>query len=528
MRKPRSTKLKCKPGFVQRGAACQPDRPKKEKPPSKGRRKSTGIVGALATAAVAGAGAMAIAKNRGQGIGGREQGEQAPSISVPQVSQKPKFPTKSAVIAGAATVGAVGAGAVAMANRKTKAPQPSEKMPPGTKVKYKAVPDPWDETDIKIRMPDVETKSGSNRQPTQNPTTPTNTKPQFPKTADPWEGTSKPRSGNLYEEDTPQVEQAKKVLKGAPKLPENRQLAPSSRPDRPNPSSVEVVARRNATAEEAEAIKAERRATYQAASQGKTKEFVGNRTEQINRPQPESGDVMVDRLLPGGMSNGVKAALKVEGFDEETTAKLENVLTQVDKVVKIPQAPSIPVKPIDSRFADTAAGEYRIANYTNSSTGETYAKMPHHIGINDGENARAGMELATVHEVGHYIDHVAFGDMKKGHSTDGEGDQLTRNPALTKFLATVADTKAIKDIVAVGGKAKTQEARDRAEYLLAKREVFARAFAQYVAKKSGSKVLKSQIKAKQQGKGSEHWDDKEFAKVVEPAMDELFKEMGWR
>lgn len=102
----RPVKLQCKPGYVQRGAACQKPKPKKNKPTSSRRRK-TGMLGTLAATAVIGAGATAIAARKKGSP--EEKTTPPPQIALPKKGLSNKqIATIGGVtaIAGASTVAA--------------------------------------------------------------------------------------------------------------------------------------------------------------------------------------------------------------------------------------------------------------------------------------------------------------------------------------------------------------------------------------------------------------------------------------
>jgi hypothetical protein len=162
---------------------------------------------------------------------------------------------------------------------------------------------------------------------------------------------------------------------------------------------------------------------------------------------------------------------------------------------------------------------YHAPTYTERTSGRDYAKIPRFIGVNDTKPS-AAIESASLHEIGHFVDHAAIGEMRRGNGSD------SNDPRMIAFLESVATTKKIQDINKARSH-KDEDTRKYAEYALNRHEIFARAFTQYVGNKSGSKVVKAQIKARQ-GRAGEYWDDKEYKQTIEPAMDKLFKELGYR
>lgn len=108
----RPEKLKCKPGYVQRGAACQKPKPKR---PGSSKRKKTGILGAIAATAVIGAGATVLATRRK----GQQPEPVKPPVVMPQLPDKKGLVNKQVAVIGV-TGALVGAGTVAALHPKAK------------------------------------------------------------------------------------------------------------------------------------------------------------------------------------------------------------------------------------------------------------------------------------------------------------------------------------------------------------------------------------------------------------------------
>jgi len=116
-----------------------------------------------------------------------------------------------------------------------------------------------------------------------------------------------------------------------------------------------------------------------------------------------------------------------------------------------------------------------------------------------------GAQTTMVHEYGHLIEHTVL----KKYETD-------------PILKAIAGTQTYKELV----QKSTGTANDYFSYLSQRHEAFARAYAQYVAIKSGDQTLLSQLYLQQQSSLGTAWKNDEF----EPIMDEfdaLFKAKGW-
>jgi len=68
--------------------------------------------------------------------------------------------------------------------------------------------------------------------------------------------------------------------------------------------------------------------------------------------------------------------------------------------------------------------------------------------------------------------------------------------------------------------------KERAEYYLSPEELWARSYAQYIAKKSGNKAMLAELAKLQDDPIPSQWSDDDFIEI-EKAIDELFKERGW-
>lgn len=291
-------------------------------------------------------------------------------------------------------------------------------------------------------------------------------------------------------------------------------LPPSTR-TRPNPSQIEIVDTRVATPEEVERLRPPR--------------------EPRRQPDllPDQGVLVTDPRT--AKLRTVSQSAQVRGFDEDSTAKLKNALSRVDRLFpNLPDLPQVAVEPMSSNdpMINRSEGYYKHEIFTNKDTGELIDRIPTRIKLNTTENLGRTAELTLIHEVGHYLDHTAVGETKDfmGSSpTVGLSNRRERSlPVFNDFLSTVEKTPTMQRIIKKSKEAKRQEEKDYNAYLMTRSEIFARAFTQYVANKSGSGALQAQFKAEQTKRNAKnmYWSDAEFKKL-EPVMDKMFKEMGW-
>jgi hypothetical protein len=115
-----------------------------------------------------------------------------------------------------------------------------------------------------------------------------------------------------------------------------------------------------------------------------------------------------------------------------------------------------------------------------------------------------------LHELGHLIDHRVLG-------ADGEYASIS-HPDLQEFRDAVAGSEAVKEL-------RSLEPEHRDYYLLPE-ELWARAYAQYIAKRSGDPFLLAQLDLAAADADGSQWTDLDFFPIGR-AIDNLFKKKGW-
>jgi hypothetical protein len=123
---------------------------------------------------------------------------------------------------------------------------------------------------------------------------------------------------------------------------------------------------------------------------------------------------------------------------------------------------------------------------------------------------------------------------------------VDKSPAMKALIDALWKSEAIKSLRDLKNGPKTFKAKatnsdamatykvptSHIRYLLNRNEQFARAYAQYIASKSGDTALKAKLQNHLSKKGKvplfiqRQWTDKDFA-PIEAAFDALFKEQGW-
>lgn len=139
-------------------------------------------------------------------------------------------------------------------------------------------------------------------------------------------------------------------------------------------------------------------------------------------------------------------------------------------------------------------------------------------------------ELSLAHEIGHFID---LSGLPSGSASGPRRHFGSTTPAwrrmqlLMRAIRRTPTYQTIASAARSGGPGVKQW-----KYLRHRNEIFARAYAQYVAWRSGDPVMREQLDAilahPNPKRSFEHWPYEEFLPIVE-AFDRLFegKELGW-
>lgn len=192
-------------------------------------------------------------------------------------------------------------------------------------------------------------------------------------------------------------------------------------------------------------------------------------------------------------------------------------LAAIDKVHGDGKLPLVPIKTTTDR---AAMGEF-VAGPERKTD---------HLTIKPrGEAAR----LTMAHEVGHRIDWEVL------PSATGKGGLYRawdRDDVTKEWHDTVVGSKAIQSLIELNGQtiAKVdgrdyEVDRQYVGYLLQRDEVFARSYAQYIAARSGDKVMQAELDVFRQVPlyGHAQWREDDFEPIAR-AFDTLFAKLGWR
>jgi len=142
--------------------------------------------------------------------------------------------------------------------------------------------------------------------------------------------------------------------------------------------------------------------------------------------------------------------------------------------------------------------------------------------------------LSFVHEIGHVLDHQALGTPGAYASESGRLRRLMQTIDRSAALASLRERGRHKQITTQDRRGNMIRFRIDAHdvaYLLEPRECFARAYAQYIAVRSGDSSLLAQLDDKRgdlltQAIYYEQWTDADFTPIADD-FDRLLRRKGW-
>lgn len=205
-----------------------------------------------------------------------------------------------------------------------------------------------------------------------------------------------------------------------------------------------------------------------------------------------------------------------------TTPKLKKeigaAIDAIDETHFVPKMPRIPI--VKERHGKEEAA------YVHTDSGTA-------VRISIRSTPKHG-SLSILHEVGHFLDH-------QGH--DNPGSFLSETSGFAKVLDTIKQSQAYSELgtaertlvsaaKAAGAPAKyARNFRAAFKYLKSPRELWARAYAQWVATHCGNSDIKSQLKIVRARVDGEtyvpyQWDDDDW-KTLDEVISAYMKDRGW-
>lgn len=237
----------------------------------------------------------------------------------------------------------------------------------------------------------------------------------------------------------------------------------------------------------------------------KLHQVFGNKIEIANdvirwaSPQPSSG-LRSPSSAPAGEGSEnqspVSAALELQ-VHGSTREAVKTALAAIDKVH---DDGALPVIPVQSGATDNAFGVFEAARTMDGMLLAT------RIGIAPRGSWPA---LTAVHEIGHFLDAKAIGP-------EHQFATLTNYEPMRAVLVAAHLTDAIAQI----------ERRSYQGTLLEPEEIWARAYAQYIAEKSGNATLLADLQRVRERDPARQWATEDF-KPIATAIETMFNELGW-
>lgn len=217
--------------------------------------------------------------------------------------------------------------------------------------------------------------------------------------------------------------------------------------------------------------------------------------------------------------SGTQISSAIEVGSGPLFESLKEALAAIDRVHGDGALPQLPVRLTRGR---AEIGGYRFSNRDGTPLRLELSQHSDHP------------HLTTAHEIGHFLDHQALGERGRYASESG---------SLEDLMSIIGQSAAIKALRSRVGR---QSARVRmpdgslrqhrvlpryVNYLLRPSEMFARAYAQYIAAKSGNAVLTQQVDDARRTLLSgkvyhSQWDGDDFTAIGE-AFDRLLRRKRW-
>lgn len=259
--------------------------------------------------------------------------------------------------------------------------------------------------------------------------------------------------------------------------------------------------------------------------------------------------------------------LQAEGATQARIDKAEAKLAELEGALPGPGLPSKRAKPVAE-----LRPKFRSKNVPRKAVEDVFSKMLDIHGLPPGlypisvENIRAGSrtlgrywagssriglqrgasEVTIAHEMGHWLDntHLAGGSSLSGSAVVGfsasYSSEIQPTPELRTLMRAVTSSQAAKTLretlargtitvpIPSTGQSYTRTAdRKWVTYLLTERELFARAYAQYVSQKMDKPELDRKLEQASASQTPTQWSREDF-NPIEEAFDKLFASKGWK
>ena len=255
------------------------------------------------------------------------------------------------------------------------------------------------------------------------------------------------------------------------------------------------------------------------------------RSGQIPAPAPVPVPIPTPAPAPAPVAAPKKRAAKPKKKEEPKPGETEPGGTKVSsKVYRGVQNKQMDptydniFKIIDSIHGDgpLPTVELSFAPWAGGTANGEYSLYDTKINLFNATSA----PLTLPHEMGHWMDHKGFKGLIPDTGSSGVLSMASYSNLFADFRKAANQSRKIKEIYSSNG---LQE--KNIKYFTSNHEMFARAYAQYIATKSGDPKMLEQLR-KRQGVPTEgarypdQWDDDDFIPVGQE-IEKLFIKVGW-
>lgn len=249
------------------------------------------------------------------------------------------------------------------------------------------------------------------------------------------------------------------------------------------------------------------------------KHLAGQHDQGLHRPG--------GRRVPSGKP--VSESLKVTGY-RDVREKVERAISLIDSVHGDGKLPKVDV------IASEIGEDHGHLKFTDDSLTEIeYIVVNEKVigGLSAGE---MHSEMTAAHEIGHLLDLKGMGEnwetrgsQKWDANWEAYHEAITDSPEVRELEDMFARPHLYKGKVEIDGNIlEAHPDSSCVRYYLQNHEGFARAYAQYIATKTGDPAMNSQLDS-MRGElfyGKRQWSAENF-KPIEKALDNLFAAQGW-
>ncbi|MFZ4620957.1 MAG: hypothetical protein ACOYNS_10380, partial [Bacteroidota bacterium] len=193
------------------------------------------------------------------------------------------------------------------------------------------------------------------------------------------------------------------------------------------------------------------------------------------------------------------------------------------------------IKFIDQVHGD---GKLKLIPVENLVNGKAYGSFNYYISSREAigikiRKSAPHIEMTTIHEIGHFLDHSGIGTPKIMSSSSeaimDDWSKVVKESAAYKRLLEIK-ARGYIEIEKWGmiERVEGERFRGHINYLLDEEELWARSYAQYIAHKTKDPLLRKQLDEMLRVKSEEgsHWTDADFEPIANE-IDKLFTKIGW-